>query len=84
MAAVDVAQDLAGYINIPGVEVVQVTASDGETYKSKKFNKLLAAIATSNANNDADLNVTISGQTATINYAGQTDKAVTLVLFGRK
>ena len=84
MAAADIAvKGMDEYVNLPGVEVAVLTASDGETYVSKKFNTILGAIATSNSNNDADLQVTFSSQTATIHYAGQTDKTVTLVLFGR-
>lgn len=70
--------------NDPTTEVVQLTATDGETYISRKFGSIDAAIATGNSDVDADLNVTFSGATATINYVGQTDKLVTLVLWGRK
>ena len=66
----------------PSVEVVQLTVSDGETYSSEKFGAIAAAVATGNADVDADLNVTLSGQTATINWAGQTDQLLTLVLYG--
>jgi hypothetical protein len=68
----------------PMRETVLLEVSDGETYTSKKFGSILAAHATGNADVDAHLNVTFSGAVATINYAGQTDKAVTLTLFGLK
>jgi len=71
-------------VNDPTVEVVTLTVSDGETYVSKKFGALTAAIATANADDDAALNVTLSGGTATINFASVTDKLITLVLYGRK
>ena len=71
-------------VNDPTMEVVQLTVTDGETYVSKKFGAITAAVATGNEDVDADLNVSFSGGTATINYASQTDKKVTLVLWGRK
>jgi hypothetical protein len=66
----------------PAYEVVVLTVTDGETYTSRKFNSIKAAQATGNEDVDADLNVTYSGAVATINYAGQTDKLVTLQLWG--
>lgn len=68
----------------PQIEVVQLTASDGETYTSKKFKYVTHAVATGNENVDAHLNAVTTGTTnvVTINYASQTDKKVTLVLFG--
>ena len=84
MTEADVTTKLLDWVSYPGIEVVQLTATDGETYISKQFKKIFGAIATSNSDNDADLQVTFSGQTATIRYDGQTDKLVTLVLFGRK
>ncbi len=71
-------------VNDPTVEVVTLTVSDGETYISKKFGTITAAIATGNAAVDADLWVTFSGGTATIGWASQTDKLLTLLLYGRK
>jgi uncharacterized lipoprotein len=70
--------------NDPTTEVVVLTASDGETYVSKKFGTITAAVATANTDSDAELNVTFSGGTATINFASVTDGLVTLVLWGRK
>lgn len=72
------------YIHDPTCEVVQLTVTNAETYISKKFSTIYGAIATGNEDIDAHLNVTFSGATATINYAGQTDKLVTLVLYGLK
>jgi len=66
----------------PSVEVVVLTCSDGETYSSQKFSDIKAAVAIANADDDAALNVTYSGQVATVNWNGVTDKAVTLVLYG--
>ena len=65
-----------------GIETVQLTLTDGETYVSRKFATILAAVATGNEDNDAHINVTFSGGTATVNYASMTDKLVTLVLYG--
>lgn len=84
MVAADVTTKVYEYDHNPSREVVVLTVSDGETYTSVKFKTLLAAIATGNEDVDAYLNVTLSGQVATINYAAQTDKKITLELFGIK
>lgn len=82
MAAATITRDLE--IHDPCSEVVVLTVSDGETYVSRKFATITAAQATGNEDVDAYLNVTYSGATATINYASQTDKLVTLTLYGTK
>ena len=69
--------------DIPGMEVVVLELTDGETYASTKFGEITGAVVSGAENVDAHINVTWSGAIATINYAGQTDKDVTLVLFGR-
>ena len=66
----------------PNVEVVVLTATDGETFVSRKFGVIHAAQATGNADNDAHINVSYSTATATVNYAGMTDQLVTLTLYG--
>ena len=66
----------------PACEVVVLTVSNGETYVSQKFGTIVAAAVCGNEDVDAHINVTYSGQTATIQYAGQTDKLVTLQLWG--
>jgi len=66
----------------PSYEVVQLTASDGEIYESKKFNIVRIAIASGNEDNDAHINCTMSGSAVTINYAGMTDEKITLFLCG--
>jgi hypothetical protein len=71
-------------INDPTCEVVVLAVTDGYTYTSRKFSTITAAQATGNEDVDAHLNVTYSGPTATINYAGQSNKLVTLTLYGRK
>lgn len=68
----------------PSCEVVRLEVTDGETYISKKFGKITGAVASGNEDQDAHINVTFSGATATINYAAMTDKDITLVLYGRK
>lgn len=67
----------------PNIEAVQLTLTDGETYISRKFGTILGAVVSGNEDNDAHINVTFSSRTATVNYAGQTDELVTLVLFGK-
>jgi len=67
----------------PTEEVVVLTASDGETYLTRKYTTIQAASVKSNYNTDSHINVTFSGATATINWNGQTDKMCTLTLWGR-
>jgi len=66
----------------PGLEVVTLTVSDGETYTSKKFKVIRGALAMGNTDSDAALNVTFSGAVATVNWASISDKPLTLLLFG--
>lgn len=66
----------------PYEEVVQLELSNGETYISRKFAVIKAAIVCGNENIDEHINVTFTDRTATIQYNGQTDKDVTLVLYG--
>ena len=82
MAAATIIEQINNWAHTPDQEEVTLTVSDGETYVSKKFKTILAAHATGNEDIDAHLNVTYTGATATINYAGQTDKKVTLTLKG--
>lgn len=84
MASATVTTDLNQYCHLPGIEVVQLEVTDGDDYVSKKFKTILGAIATGNEDNDQHINVTLSGQTATINYNGMTDQEITLMLFGIK
>lgn len=87
MALATITNDLG--IPNPNMEVVQLTASDGETYTSKKFSIVAGVIATANADDDAALNaVAVNGSSGapaviTINWASVTDKLVTLVIFGK-
>ena len=80
MVAADVTNSIEGLP--PGKEVVLLEATDGDEYTSRKFDIIRVAVATSNTNEDAHLNVTFSGKTATINYEGVTDNIVTLTLYG--
>ena len=84
MVAATITTKLYEFDHLPSRESVVLTVSDGETYTSTKFKTLIGAHVTANADDDAALNVTLSGQVATINWAGVTDKLVTLELFGRK
>jgi len=81
MTAADVATDLE--IHDPTCEVVVLTVSDGETYTSRKFATITAALVCANTDSDAEINVTFSGAVATINWASVTDGTATLVLYGR-
>ena len=74
-------------VNDPTVEVVVVTATDAETYTSKKFGTVSAVQAT--IMEDAGelsipLSCDISGGVVTINCSGLSDKKVCLTLYGRK
>ncbi len=84
MADATITTEAYNWAHIPGIEVVVLTATDGEQYRSTKFQTILGASVTLNANTDADINVTFSGQVATLNLNGVTDDLVTLLLFGIK
>jgi len=84
MVAATITEKVYEWVHDPSIEVVQLTASDGETYTSRKFKTLLGAVLSLNEDSDANTNVTLSGQVATLNLAGITDKLVTLILFGIK
>ena len=73
--------------NDPTVEVVIVTATDTETYVSKKFGTVTGVQAT--IMEDAStlslpLSCGISGATVTINCTGLSDLLCCLTLYGRK
>ena len=68
----------------PMMEVVDLTVTDGYTFVSRKFERLLAGIVSVNEDNDFHINVTLSGETATINYGTGGTVAVSLMLFGEK
>lgn len=68
---------------LPSIEVVYLTYTDQYTYTSRKFKTILGAIATTNEDAQNDIQVAISGQTATLHCAGASGNVCTLVLFGR-
>ena len=84
MAEATIIDQVNEWAHTPDEETVTLTVSDGETYKSRKFATIRSAEATGNEDIDAHLNVTFTGATATINYAGQTDKKITLTLKGEQ
>ena len=72
---------------MPGLEVVQLEASNDETYTSTKFKTVLAALATTNGDvgsQATSIAVTISGNEVTLRNSDLSDTNVTLLLFGRK
>lgn len=84
MAAATIIDQVNEWAHTPYEETVTLTVSDGETYTSNKFAVIRSAEVTANADDDAALNVTFTGQIATINWAGVTDKKVTLTLKGEQ
>lgn len=84
MTAATIKTKVYEFDHTPGQETVVLTATDGETYTSRKFKTILGAHVSANADQDAHINVTYSGSVATINFASQTDKDVTLTLYGKK
>lgn len=86
MAAADVTLRLE--TNDPTKEVVILTATDGETYVSRKFASVLGGQAT--IYEDAGtlvlvpLSIAVSGGTVTIHGTGLSDLKVCLTLYGRK
>lgn len=76
----------------PWMEVVRLECSDGETYKSRKFKYVTHAFACYNEDledkyinvvNSAGTEIDGTSQTVAINVHAQTDKTITLWLFGR-
>lgn len=63
-------------------ELIIATVSDGETVTTK-LSKPLAAFATAQADNDGEINCTISGQTITINAASMSDVSIAILVKGR-
>ncbi|MAF50789.1 MAG: hypothetical protein CMH64_01730 [Nanoarchaeota archaeon] len=84
MAAATILTKVYEFVHSPNMEVVQLTVSNAETYKSVKFKTILAAVVTNNEDNDGYVNVIFSGQTATIYSTASADTNMTLILFGRK
>ena len=74
-------------VNDPTCEVVLLTASDTNTYVSKKFGKVRAGLATLNEDAGAlsiPISLGISNGTVTINCTGLSSKKVLLTLYGNK
>jgi len=74
-------------VNNPVEEVVVLTASDTNTYVSKKFGKVTAAQATlmeDTATLSLPLSLAISTATVTINCTGLSSQKVCLTLYGNK
>ncbi len=84
MTAADITTRVSENAHIPGMEVVVITASDDETYRSKKFKKILGVVGTIMEDDPRDFAVSISGQEVTIRSGTLVDKKVCLVIFGRK
>ena len=73
--------------NNPSEEVVVLTASDGNTYVSKKFGKVTAVQATimeDTTTLSIPLSPAISGATVTIHCTGLSSDKVCLTLYGSK
>ncbi len=64
-------------------EVVVLTASDGETYTSRKFSTIQSASATlNNTSGTQSISASFGSGTAAIHSEGIVDQLVTLVLRG--
>ena len=74
-------------INDPTKEVVVLTASDTNTYVSKKFGTVRAVQATlmeDTTTLSIPISCDVSGATVTINCTGLSTQKVCLTLYGRK
>ena len=69
----------------PGVEVVQLTISDGETYTAKTLSRVDAVSITYGADpaTGNPCGATISGKTVTFQCTGASDVLFYVVLYGR-
>lgn len=90
MAAADIELFVEGLPT--SIEVVRLEATDGETYKSRKFRYVTAAqitlnddtdSASENVENEDGSEIDGTSQTVKLNLNGITDKTVTLTLYGR-
>ena len=61
---------------------MNLTVTDGETFVSK-LGTVYQVFLTAAADDDGELNATISGRTVTINAAGMTDVLVSVMVVGR-
>jgi len=74
-------------VNNPTEEVVVLTASDTNTYTSKKFGKVRAVQATMMEDEGAlsiPLSIAFSGGTITINCTGLSSSKICVTLYGTK
>lgn len=87
MVAADINEKVDEWAHAPYMEVVQLEASNDETYTSIKFKTVLAALATTNGDvgtQATETAVTISGATVTLRNSNLSNTDVTLILFGIK
>lgn len=82
------AATITDYIEVmdPNVEVVVLTATDGETYTSKKFGSVRSFQATLNEDTGAlsiPISGSVSGATVTLNCTGLSSQKVCLELRGK-
>ena len=87
MTAATITKRTHEIMGTPGMEVVQLTATDGETYTANTLSRVDCASATFNEDmgtSTAVLSVALSDTVATIHasQATVTDKKVCLVLYG--
>lgn len=87
MAEATINERLDEWAHAPYLEVVQLEATNDETYTSIKFKTVLGALATVNGDVGSQATavaVTISGAVVTLRNSDLSDTDVTLVLFGIK
>ncbi len=87
MTEADINETVDEWAHAPFLEVVQLEASNDETYTSRKFKTVLAALSTTNGDvgsQATETAVTISGAVVTLRNSNLSDTDVTLVLFGIK
>lgn len=84
MGAATITTEVWNWCHVPGIEIVLLTASDGDTYVSKKFATVDAAIPAINEDDERDICCARSGNTVTIHSTGLSSKKVALLLFGKK
>ena len=67
-------------------EVAQLTATDAETYQSRKFTAIAAALISDNEDTGTPISATFTGTgaTLTIQWTGVTDKLCTVELWGHR
>ena len=69
---------------LPSVEVVVLTATDAETYTSRKFGAIAAVSVADNEDTGTPIAATFATNVVTIQWTGVTDGKCTVTIWGHR